>query len=88
MGGTGRGFQVTLAAATDSLDAKTPEPGPEVERPKANRQRVWSTGTHYERGETAAQLPARGTLRRRNPMSATSTKQGWEGFERNKTSRG
>jgi hypothetical protein len=26
MGGTGRGFQVTLAAATDSQDARIPEP--------------------------------------------------------------
>lgn len=30
-----------------------------------------------------APLLARGNLRRLNPMSATSTKQGWEGFERN-----
>jgi len=33
MGGTGRGFRVTLAAATDSRDAQIPEPGPEVEAP-------------------------------------------------------
>jgi len=76
MGGTGRGFQVTLAAATDSQDAHIPEPESEVERPKANRQREWPTGTHCQGGETTAQLPARGTLRRQNPMSAISTKQG------------
>jgi hypothetical protein len=43
MGGTGRGFRVTLAAATDSRDAQIPEPGPEVEAPMENRQRDWLT---------------------------------------------
>jgi hypothetical protein len=64
MGGTGHGFQLTLAVATDSQDAEIPEPGPEVERPKANRQRDRPTGTHCQGGETAVQLPARGILRR------------------------
>jgi hypothetical protein len=55
--------RVTLVAATDWQDAEIPEPEPEVERPKANRQRDWLTGTRqsdlarkrqhsYLRGET------------------------------------
>jgi len=48
MGGTGRGFQVTLAAATDSRDAQTPESGPKVETRTANRQRGWLTRKRRE----------------------------------------
>jgi hypothetical protein len=61
MGGTGRGPQVTLAAATDSQDAYIPEPERKVEGPTVNRQRDRLTGTaatpkrqySYRRGETS-----------------------------------
>lgn len=51
MGGTGRGFRVTPAVATDSSDAQTPEPGPKVEAPTVNRQRGWLTQTRCNGGK-------------------------------------